>query len=105
MMGWEKIRATKEKKILLPFSHLTSPSVTDSANAGVFTVTTSSPVKDACSKMLHILAFQSSGAMDKYNLEKMLIIKKKCHNLNNSILSVLIRCVDHLLAFHNQHGY
>lgn len=27
----------------LPFSHLTSPSVTDSANAGVLTVTTSFP--------------------------------------------------------------
>lgn len=28
-----------------PFSHLTSPSVTDSANAGVLTVTTSSPTQ------------------------------------------------------------
>lgn len=29
----------------LPFSHLTSPSVTDSAKAGVLIVTTSSPVR------------------------------------------------------------
>lgn len=76
-LSWdgEKMRVTKEKKILLPFSHLTSPSVTDSANAGVFTVTTSSPVKDTCNKMLHILAFQPLGAINKYNLEKMQIIK------------------------------
>lgn len=30
-------------ELILPFSHLTSPSVTDSANAGVFTVITSFP--------------------------------------------------------------
>lgn len=33
------------QNIYQPFSHLTSPSVTDSANAGVLTVMTSSPVK------------------------------------------------------------
>lgn len=35
----------KDRKRGLPFSHLTSPSVTDSAKAGVLTVTTSSPLR------------------------------------------------------------
>lgn len=37
-----------------PFSHLTSPSVTDSANAGVLTVTTSSPARKQKQQLLRV---------------------------------------------------